>query len=265
VRFEPEAKYLRRHLDEYRVAKMLEQNTPPDARILGLISVANAYLARDVRVSWQSAESDNLLDSLRRALELTEPPGEWRAAWPLESLQALRFRLPAANRSEFEIDEVRIYSGADLVYTSPHWRLRAWPNRWESPLALDDNLSTGWRSWEPARAGMFLEVRFDHFQTISSAVLYSPSPGAGLTLDVYGQNAKGRWHALGPAPGRPHPSEDLRIEAGLAIRRAGYRFVLAATGGGGSTPAGNALLGHESEWGMEGVANAGPYYLYRVK
>jgi hypothetical protein len=112
---------------------------------------------------------------------------------------------------------------------------------------------------------MFLEIRFDHFQTISSAVVYSPSPIHGLSLEVYGQNAKGRWHALSAAQILPHSHDDLRIEAGIAIRRAGYRFVLAATGGGGSTPAGNALLGHESEWGMERVAAAGPYYLYRVK
>jgi hypothetical protein len=151
------------------------------------------------------------------------------------------------------------------VYPSPQWQLRAWPNRWESPLVLDDNLATGWRTWEPVRAGMYLEVRFDHWQTISSAVVYSPSPGHGLALEVYGQGAKRRWHALGAAQARPHPPGDLRIDASLAIRRAGYRYVLAATGGGGSTPAGNALVGHESDWGMERVAEAGPYYLYRVK
>lgn len=265
LRIEPEPTYLKRHLDDYTVAKMIESSTPPDAKILGLIDVASAYLARDVRVTWQSAESDCLADSLRRALEQTDPLQDWNTAWPLESLQALRFRVPAASRSEFEIDETRIYSGTDLVYISPKWQLRAWPNRWESPLALDDNLATGWRTWEPARAGNFLEVRFDHFQTISSAVVYSPSPGHGLSLEVYGQSAKGRWHALGAAQVRHHSREDLRLDAGLAMRRAGYRFVLAATGTGGSTPAGNALMGHESEWGMERVAEAGPYYLFRVK
>jgi 4-amino-4-deoxy-L-arabinose transferase-like glycosyltransferase len=265
LRIEPEPTYLKRHLDEYTVAKMIEEKTPPDAKILGLISVANAYLARDVRVTWQSAESDRLLDSLLRALESTDPLDEWTAAWPLQSLQALRFRLPAASRSECEIDEVRIYSGADRVYPSPQWQLRAWPNRWESPLVLDDNLATGWRTWEPVRAGMYLEIRFDHWQTISSAVVYSPSPAHGLSLEVYGQGARRRWHALGAAQARPHPPGDLRLDASLAIRRAGYRYVLAATGGGGSTPAGNALVGHESDWGMERVAEAGPYYLYRVK
>lgn len=265
VRLEPESAYLKRHLDDYTVARMIEDKTPPDAKILGLISVANAYLARDARVTWQSAETDRLLEALRRALQFAEPLTEWKAAWPAESLQALRFRLPVASRSEWEIDEVRIYSGADLVYPSPHWQLRAWPNRWEAPQALDDNLTTGWRTWGPARAGMFLEVRFDHFQTISSVAVYSPSPSRGLSLQVYGQGAKRRWRALGAAQATPHPSGDLRLDAGLAIRRAGYRFVLAATGGGGSTPAGNAFLGHESDWGMERVAEAGPYYLYRLK
>lgn len=90
---------------------MIEGNTPPDAKILGLISVANAYLARDARVTWQSAETDRLLYALRRALQFAEPFEEWRVAWPPESLQALRFRLPAGSQSEWEIDEARIYSG----------------------------------------------------------------------------------------------------------------------------------------------------------
>lgn len=265
LRIEPEAAYLKRHLDEYTVAKMIEENTPPDAKILGLISVANAYLDRDVRVSWQSAESERLLYALRSALRLAEPLYEWNAAWPPQSLQALRFRLPGASGSEGEIDEVRIHSGGDLVYPSPHWQLRAWPNRWESPLALDDNLTTGWRTWGPLRAGTFLEVRFDHFQTISSAAVYSPSPGHGISLEVYGQNAKGAWRALGNAQAAAHPPGDLRIDAAVAIHRAGYRFVLVTTGSGGSAPAGNAMLGHEAEWGVERVAEAGPYYLYRLK
>lgn len=265
LRIEPEPTYLKRHLDDYTVARMIEANTPPDAKILGLISVANAYLTRDVRVTWQSAESDRLLDSLRRALDSTEPLSLWTAVWPIESMQALRLRIRSPARAEWKIDEMRIYSGADMVYPSPHWQLRVWPNRWEAPLAFDDNLATGWRTWEPVRAGMFLEVRFDHLQRISSAALYAPSPVPDLSLDAYGQSAKGRWHPLGTAHWAPYPSADLRLDAGRAIRQAGYGFVLAQTGGGGSTPAGNALLGHESEWGMERVAAAGPYFLYRVK
>jgi len=263
LRLEPEPAYLRRHLDDYAVARMIEANTPPDAKILGLVNVANAYLARDVRIPWQSAESVRAQDSLLRALEFHELLDEWAAAWPIQSLEAIRVRLTVGSQSECELNEVRIYSNGDLVYASPHWQTRAWPNRTEAPLAFDDNLTTEWRTWIPARAGMFLEARFDHLQRISSAIVYSPSHG--IAFELYGQDPKGRWQDFGAAQSRPHPRDDLRIDAGLALRRAGYRYLLATTGGGGGTAAGNAIVGHEAEWGMERVAEAGPYYLFRVK
>jgi hypothetical protein len=134
---------------------MVEAKTPPDAKILSLTTVANAYLSRDVRVSWQSAESDNLLDSLRLAAVSRESLFDWRATWPLGLFRRLRFRLSLASNSECDIDDIRIYSGEDLVYTSPNWTLRAWPNSWEAPLALDGNLATRWRTWEPVRAGVY--------------------------------------------------------------------------------------------------------------
>ena len=139
LRIQPESAYLKSQVDDYSVARMIDGNTPPEAKILSLVSVANAYLARDVRVSWQSAESDRLLESLRRALDSSEPHTQWTEAWPIESLQALRVRALEPNTSEWQIDEMRIYSGTDLVYPSPHWQLRAWPNRWEAPLAFDED------------------------------------------------------------------------------------------------------------------------------
>jgi hypothetical protein len=41
--------------------------------------------------------------------------------------------------------------------------------------------------------------------------------------------------------------------------------VLVPTGAGGNAPIGNILVGHEAEWGMEGVGKAGRFYLFRVK
>ena len=51
LRMEPEAVYCKRRFEEYGVARMIERATPPDSRTLALVTVANAYLARDVRVS----------------------------------------------------------------------------------------------------------------------------------------------------------------------------------------------------------------------
>ncbi|MCU1238440.1 MAG: hypothetical protein JWP63_6407, partial [Candidatus Solibacter sp.] len=65
LRIESEADYCKHRFDEYNVAKLVERVTPPASRTLALMTVASAYLDRDVAVSWQSAEADRLLDTLR--------------------------------------------------------------------------------------------------------------------------------------------------------------------------------------------------------
>ena len=158
-----------------------------------------------------------------------------------------------------------IYSGSDLVYPSPHWELRAWPNSWEAPLALDASLATRWRTWEPIRGGMYFEIRFDHPQRISSVVVYSHTPAFNVHLDLYGMDTPGHWRGLGTLLASRRPAPDLRAEATLAIRSAGYRYLVVPTGAEGTAPIGNAIVGREAEWGLERVEQAGPYYLFRVK
>jgi len=265
LRIEPESAYLWLHSDEFKLARMIESKTPPGARILALLSVANAYLARDARVGWQSAETDTLVDSLWLAAVNTQPIYDWKSSWPIAALQRLRFRIRATRASECDIDDVRLYSGSELVFNSPNWALRAWPNSWEAPLALDGNLATRWRTWEPIRAGMYFEIRFDHPQRISAAVVYSHTPALNVPVDVYGMDTAGHWRALGPLLATRRPRPDLRAGAVLALRRAGYRYLVVPTGSEGAAPIGNAVVGQEAEWGLERVEQAGPYYLLRVK
>jgi hypothetical protein len=262
---EPENDYLWRHADEYKLARIVESQTPPGAKILALLSVANAYLARDVRVGWQSAQTDNLLDALQQAAIGTEAWYAWRASWPMASLQGLRFRVPTARPAECDFNDVFIYSGNDLVYPSPHWALRAWPNSWEAPLALDGNLATRWRTWEPIPAGMYFEMRFDRPQRISSVVISSHTPAFNVHLDLYGMDTPGHWRALGTLLASRRPTPDLRREATQAIRYAGFHYLVVPTGAEGTAPIGNAMAGREADWGLELVTQAGPYYLYRVK
>jgi 4-amino-4-deoxy-L-arabinose transferase-like glycosyltransferase len=270
LRWEPETAYLSRVSGDFQVARMIEAQTPPDAKILSLMTVANAYLARDVRVAWQSAEGDILLDALRLAGVNTEPMFTWNASWPTDVYQGLRIVLPQSNKNECDIDEIRIYSGDDLVYASPHWTARAWPNSWETPLALDGYLATRWRTWQPVRAGNYFEIAFDRPQRISALAVYSHAPVLGFRPEVYGMPAgqkpgKPAWRNLGPLLSRRLPPEDLRLQATRAIRRAGYGYLLAPAGAGGAAPIGNAILGAEGFWGLAQIDRAGPYYLFRVK
>jgi hypothetical protein len=264
---ESKAAYLKRHVEEYSVAKMIEHATPPDSRTLALLTVANAYLDRDVAVSWQSAEADQLLDTLRLASVYSDSPTfDWRATWPEQPIRTLRFRMPAAYAGEWDINEVQLFSGDYRIFNSPQWILSGWPNHWEAPLAFDGNLATRWRTWETVRAGMYMDIEMGHPQRLSSAVLVTHIPVFRVSLEIYGRDAQDQWHLLSTAPQAvPRPPQDLRLEAARALRNAGYRYLLVPTGGGGNAPVGNLMVGHEAEWGMERAGYAGRYFLLRVK
>ena len=267
LRIEPEPDYLRRHLAEYTVARMIQGATPPDARILALTSLATAYLDRDVSVTWQSAEADQLLDTLRLAsVYSTIPSFDWTATWPGQAVRVLRFRIPVTYDGEWDINEIQLFSGEYRVFNSPQWSLNGWPNRWEGPLAFDGNLATRWRTWETVRAGMYLEVNLENPQRLTSAVLVTHTPVFRVPLEIYGQDVRGAWHLLtNSAEAIPRRPQDLRLEAVRAIRKAGFRYVLVPTGSGGNTPIGNVMVGHDAEWGLERVGYAGDFHLFRVK
>jgi hypothetical protein len=267
LRTESEADYCKRRFEEFNVAKMVERGAPPGARTLALMTVANAYLDREVAVTWQSAEADCLLDTLRLAsLYTTTPTFDWKASWPEQALRTLRFRMPAAYAGEWDINEVRLFSGSDPVFTSPQWTLAGWPNRWEAPLAFDSNLATRWRTWEPVRAGMYLDIELGNPQRLTSAVLVTHTPVFRVPLEVYGLDVKGAWHLLTTSPEAiPRAPQDLRLEAARALRAAGFRYLLAPTGKGGNAAIGNVLVGHEAEWGLERAGEAGRFYLFHVR
>jgi hypothetical protein len=266
LRLEPEDDYVWRVLDECKVARMVERNTPAEARVLALTSVASAYLTRDVRVYWQSAEAETLLDTLRVAGEyVSQPFYDVSGAWPEQPLTGIRVRLRVTHAAEWCIHELHFRRGEDQVHPSPQWGLRAWPNPWEVPLALDANLATRWRTWEPMRAGMYVEVDFDHTQVLDGLTLLSHTPVFGVPMECYGRLADGQWRALGLLQAKERPHQDLRYSAMEAVRKAGYGYILTPVGWQGAGPLGKTMAAHEAEWGLVTAARAGNVTLFRVR
>jgi hypothetical protein len=262
---ESEGQYCRRHLEDFNVVRMIERATPPDSRTLALVGVATAYLDRDVAVTWQSAEAERLLDALRLA-SMYSAAFDWKASWPEQDVNALRFRIPARYDGEWKINEVRIYSGADQVFNSPQWTFSGRPNPWEAPLAFDDNLATQWRTWEPVAESAHFDIDFGHVHRLSSAVLVTHTPVYHVPLEVYGRDPHGAWRLLSrSAEAIPRAPEDLRLDATIALRRAGFRYLLVPTGAEGNAPIGNVIVGHEAEWGLERAGDAGRFFLLKVK
>lgn len=265
LRIEPEAHYLARTTPEYQVARMVEYHTPADARIFSFDAMANAYLPRAVTVGWQSAEGDRMADAFHAA---RNPAALYQrgARWPAQPLVGFRFRLPAAHEEEWEVEEVEVYSNGAPIPSRPDWTLRSRPNIWEAPLAFDSNYATRWRTWRPMEAGMTLEVDFAIPVMTEGVALVSRTRDDGVPLEIWARQLNGAWRLVANSPAAvPSRAEPLRLEATAALRRAGFRYILAPVEGGGNSLIGADMLANPMAWDLETIAQAGWSALFRVR
>lgn len=266
LRIEPEPEYLRRALYEYGVAESIKQSTAPSARILDLHGTALVYTQRQMRLFYQNARAEGCAVALRTGFyQHLQPLHELRASWPEAPFTALRFRQEADDAPDWNVAELGFYRGDYRLRPSARWSLEAWPNVWEAPAALDGNLTTNWATWEPARPGMFLEVRFDRPQWLTGAAVTGSRIEQNVRVAFYGQGADGAWR---PLSNQPEPQIrrdiDLRQQAVRAVRRAGFTHIVAPVGHGGYGHIGKDLLEHPLLWGVELVSRVGDICLFRI-
>ncbi len=265
LRIETEAEYLSNRLDEYKIARMLNGCTPPGERVFALMSVASAYTERESLVFWHSATGDRLLDALRNTGEWRDPLYDVAGQWPAEPLRAMRVQIQASAPVEWCVHELRVYNGEQQV-RSGAWILTSSANRWEVPLTMDGNLATRWRTWEPVRAGMYMEIDFGAPTTVDGANMISHAPLRGLTFTYLGRGADSRWRTLDAAPAvTRRAAEDLRPAATRALVLAGFRYVLAPTENEGLAPLGAKMAAAPAAWNLETACEAGSVRLFRVR
>ena len=263
LRIEPEVNYLARHLPEFPVARMVVQSTRPTARIFSFDPVANAYLPRAVVVSWQSAEGDRMADALRSAFH-ADALYRRGARFPSEPLLAIRFRMAAARGDEWRVEEIEVYSKGSRVQPAGDWTMRARPNRWEAPLALDGNYATAWRSWRPVEAGTTLEVDFGIPVIADGAALLSRDSDDMLPVEIWAKQLNGSWLLVAHSPpAAPTPEAPRREDATAVLRRAGFGFILTPIGKGDSL--GKNMLEHPNDWGLTFRDQAGDSALFRIR
>ena len=263
LRIESEENYLTRSVWAYPIAtRLLPEHTRPGETTFTLIDLPHAYKNRPLLDTWESAQARRFTDALMTA----DRYFDLRAEWPLGPLHGLRFRVPEAGADEWDVNEIRLYSGPDRVYNSPQWTLRAWPNPWESPLAFDDNFASRWRTWQPVPAGSFIEVLFDRPQRLTSAVLGTHTPALSrLRLEIYGLRADGRWKLLSRDPSQALHAADFRREAARFVKRQGVSYILAPTEEPGAWQLGRILVERQKEFGLEEVAQDGAIHLLRIQ
>ena len=214
--------------------------------------------------SYQTALGDNLSTGFEVAL--LQDRGvlyDQRAWFPEQPLAAIRVRQTASTEQIWSIHEIELFRGEQKVGNSRRWTLDAWPNSWEAPLGLDQNLVSRWRTWEPARPGMFFELDFDRPETLSSINVVGRSAENEPRLEIYGQRPDGTWVRF-PAPRTVRPAINLRRAAVKMVRRAGMRYVLAPAGTGGGGPIGLSMANQPGDWGVEIAAHLDNMYLFKI-
>ncbi len=264
LRIESEDEYLSRTVYGYTIAtEMLPQHTRPEDVTFSLVGIPNCYKDRALIDTWESAAAERLVDTLETAPWMYD----LHAEWPEETVQALRFRLAEGSSHEWSMNNIRLYSGANLVTANPNWKLTAWPNRWEAPIAFDENLASRWRTWRARPAGSFLEVDFDHAHRLTAARLFTREPAySTLRIEIYGQAPDGKWKLLSASQPQVVLDVDARREATHFLKSSGVSYIMAPIAGPpGLWQLGKVLVEKQKEFGLEDIAQFGAVHLLRIQ
>lgn len=248
----------------YRRARAIDRHVPEGETVFAFTAIFDGYTSRNMLTGYQSVRSRTVWEMFSAAaLEGSRPSAmvEWRiAARPWKRIRLVE--TVSHPQEVLGIAEVIVWKGDRALPRGAGWRVTAWPNHWQAPMAVDHSAVTRWNSQLPRQAGFFYEVDFGEplvFERVS-ALLQPPSHSSRLKLE--GDGGNGRWETIaGPAAAQEWaPPLGLRRMVNEELRRSGIGYVLAQAGDAvyEDLDAKRDLWGLELVWEEEGAK------LYRV-
>jgi 4-amino-4-deoxy-L-arabinose transferase-like glycosyltransferase len=257
--------WLRQVMPSYATVEMIERATPPDAVVFAFTPLPESYTSRQIRIGYQSAEGERLLDALHVALTPDFQP-VLRHQWRFEpgTFDALRITqtAPAGPPDLWSAFEIHVLGPAGRLPRDPRWTLRAHPWPWSIQLAFDNDPVTRWRSWEPIRPGMFIEIGLGREESVSGLQMDHAHDQYAAAFLLEGRGAPGRWTALGaPVRSELPPPLGLRRAAVEELKRAGVTHLLVTPRDYRAADyAENAAL-----WGLAEAGETGGARLFRLE
>ena len=260
LRIEPEEEYLNYWMPSIRLARLVERMVPPEAKVLGLDSPPWAYCAREVLVTYECAQCNNLFEMVSGGLA---PLARQEYRFPSQELTAVRVRQAAVGSSDgWSVAELRVWSGSVELAREPAWQVRARPNPWEAGMAFDGNPATRWKTWQPLDGYEVLELDFGAPRQIDAVLLDAAQGQQAVRVWLEGRNADRKWTELA------EPSSQSVIPAPPAIRRMIARELLREGVGyilvPDSFPVAGDLRARAADWGVTPLGESGGVRLYRV-
>jgi hypothetical protein len=257
----PEMEWVGRHALDVALAPQIHTHVRPDRKIYSFAGRPEAYLDREILVSYESAEANLLNDILLAPLHGYKPTAHRRFEFPARAVEAVRVAQTAASPSFWSVAEVRVYAGGREVPRAPSWRLQAHPNGWEVQLAFDNSPVTRWSSWEPSRPGQSIEIRFGRAETIDAVVVESAAEGYSK-LRLEGRGSDGRWVELAAQPQTVDvdPPRGMRLAATREVKARGVSHLLIQETDFFYQDA----LRHLRYWGLTEIGQANGTHFYRI-
>ena len=229
-RVEPDA-FLTSVLPEYRAARMIDGNVPAGEGVLTQSGLPDAYIDREVRVSFQSASNEVLLDMFHMGWNVgIQPIRAHLFQFPETVSRRMRVQqiasAPAAE--QWNVHELRFFHKGVELPRRPEWRLQAWPMPWDVQRAFDNSGATRWRSWETASPGMYLDVDFGREETVDEIRVETSADSVSVRMQPEVMNAAGTWEPL-PAQLQSidvAPNPNSRRMATSEMHRLGLNYIL---------------------------------------
>ncbi|MCS7313829.1 MAG: glycosyltransferase family 39 protein [Bryobacterales bacterium] len=230
LRLESEESWLTRKNPYYPIARMIEDSTPPGARVLSFNQVPEAYTTREILVVYQSAFNAVLGDILWHAI-IPEYPPQRQLTFRFDPQELGAVRLVQTNRGgpdHFSVGELRLFLGERELPRRPLWRLRARPKPWDVQMAFDNSPATRWRSWQTLEPGMFVEVELPRAERLDRVVVECSRDQYRTRLRLEGRPPSGQWRVLDDQPQEAElpPPIGLRRAAASELKRRGVHYVL---------------------------------------
>lgn len=265
LRLTPEDTYVRQHVADYALFRMLEK-VPPGEPVFATGDVGwIAYSPREIVDHFRSAFGNTMWDIINTGWsEVTRPSVLLVSHFP--ETTATRIRVvqiaQAAKDLQWSVHELRFFDRGSEIARRPDWRLRAWPNPFEVQLAFDNSQATRWRTWQTAAPGMYLDVDFKTAQNTDEVCMEtSPDPPWPIQLRVE-KFDQGRWIPItGQFHAEPNQVKDgIRRAATYELSRRGIHYVLVGDRDYGA----NDYNDDPASWGFEEIAHIPGSTLYRI-
>jgi Dolichyl-phosphate-mannose-protein mannosyltransferase len=264
LRIQSEDAYLSQDPD-YKIVRMIGLVVPPGETIFAIGQGGKSYLPRELLTGYQSAANEVLQDILwTPAVEGYQPLRVLKFDFSAREFRKLRVVLKGSELEDYwSMAEVRVFDGPKELPRDPGWRLTAQPNPWDVQLAFDNSLVTRWRSWQPAKPGMYVEVDFPGLQRASSVTVESSYDSVNAKIALEGLGTDGRWSTISDHPTvsvRPI-NISLRIAATAELKARGIRYIVMHP----EDPAADDFFRYPAAWGLSLVAQESGARLYRIQ